>query len=111
MNAARFVSRFSSFVPQNREYAHISQWTFKSWEYIIIDDLHSFCAMENKAIKGEHHIPVRVRLRNIKDEKQLLGQHFVFIQELNSSFVAGLISPILKIHEIKLMKVREICDQ
>ena len=27
-------SPFSSFVSQNREYAHISQWTFKSWEYI-----------------------------------------------------------------------------
>ena len=67
--------------------------------------------MENKEIKGEHHIPERVRLRNIKDEKQLLGQHFTFIQEPNGSFVAGLISPILKIHEIKLMKVKEISDQ
>lgn len=67
--------------------------------------------IENKAIIGEHHIPEQVRLRNIKDEKQFLGQHFAFIQEPNGSFVAGLISPILKIHEIKLMKVREISDQ
>ena len=35
MNAARLVfSPFSSFVSQNREYAHVSQWTFKSREYI-----------------------------------------------------------------------------
>ena len=36
-------SPFSSFVSQNREYAHISQWTFKSWESLCVI-LPEFCS-------------------------------------------------------------------
>ena len=36
-------SPFSSFVSQNREDAHISQWTFKSWESLCVI-LPEFCS-------------------------------------------------------------------
>ena len=56
-------SPFSSFVSQNREYAHISQWTFKSWEYIHFALFcGNFVQKLNHRKKGEiFHLFERVR--------------------------------------------------